>query len=142
MHGMHAHPKPFSTSNSSATSKVISTSMYGMYAYQQSIPNNPGPIPVPITLNPLHHSVVSFPKATLSPKAIVHLPSQPVCDPSLDGEPLDKGTSHDPNIMEANVEYEDSLVASRSGSPLSANDILVVAKSGMEVEAEALESSR
>lgn len=44
--------------------------------------------------------------------------------------------------MEANVEYEDSLVASRSGSPLSANDILVVAKSGMEVEAEALESSR
>ncbi|KAL9418367.1 hypothetical protein AB3S75_041219 [Citrus x aurantiifolia] len=37
---------------------------------------------------------------------------------------------------------EDSLVASRSGSSLSANDILFVANFGMEVEAEALESSR
>ena len=140
MHGMHAHPK-FSTSDSSAPSNAASTSMHGMHVYQQYTQNNPGPFPVPITLNPLHHSAVSFPK-TFSPKAINHPPSQPVCDPSLVGEPPDKGIPHDLYIMEAIVEPEDFPVASRSGSPLSANDILFVVDSGMEVEVEALESSQ
>ena len=86
---------------------------------------------------------------TSSPKAINHSPSQPVGDPSqpvgdpsLIGEPPDKGIPNDPYIMEAIVEPEDSPVASRSGSPLSANDILFVADSGMEIVAKALESSR
>lgn len=140
MHGMHAPPK-FSTSTPSAPSNAASTSMHGMHAYHNYGQHNPDPFPVSITLNPLHHSAVSFPK-TSSPKAINHPPSQPVGDPSLVGEPPDKGIPNDPYIMAAIVEPEDSPVASRSGSPLSATNIFFVADSGIEIEAEALKSSR
>ncbi|KAK9200462.1 hypothetical protein WN944_015660 [Citrus x changshan-huyou] len=133
MHGMQATPQLSSTHVSYSTSNAASTSMHGMYAYQRSTPNQPGPIPVPITLNPLHHSAVSFPKAILAPQANDHLPSQNFCDPSLDGEPPDKVSPRDSSSMETNVELEDSPAANMTGEISSA-------KFGMEVEAEALES--
>ena len=114
--------------------------MYGMYAYQRSTHNQPGPIPVPITLNLLHHSAVSFPKAILAPQANDHLPSYNFCDPSLDGEPPDKASPRASSSTETNVELEDSPIANMTGEILSANYSLDAAEFGMEVEAEALES--
>ncbi|KAK9199060.1 hypothetical protein WN944_014247 [Citrus x changshan-huyou] len=105
VHGMHANHEPFSTPVSCTKSNATSTFIHGMHSPKQSNPNNPALVPVPTTLNPLHHSVVSFPK-------------------------------------EANVELEESLVTSRSRSPLPANDSLVSVENGMEVEVEAFESSQ
>ena len=142
MHGMYDIPQLSSMPILYSTSNVASTSMHGMYAYQRSTPNQPRPIPVPITINVLHHSVVSFPKAILAPQANDHLPSQNVCDPSLDGEPPNKVSPRDSSTKETNVELRDSPIASMTGELSSANSSLVVTKSGMEVEAEALESSQ
>ncbi|KAK9200699.1 hypothetical protein WN944_015897 [Citrus x changshan-huyou] len=140
MHGMQANPQLSSTHVSYSTSTATSTSMHGMYAYQRSTPNQPGPIPIHITLNPLHHSAVSFPKVILAPQANDHLPSQNFYDISLDGEPPDKVSPRDSSIMETNVELEDFPVANMTREISSANNSLVVAEFGIEVEAEALES--
>ncbi|KDO44000.1 hypothetical protein CISIN_1g046515mg, partial [Citrus sinensis] len=129
MHGMHAHPK-FSTSDSSAPSNAASTSMHGMHAHFQ--------YPSPLTL----FTIVPYPFPRLFPRRQLIIPPLNLFVTPLVGEPPDKGISHDPYIMEAIVEPEDFPVASRSGSPLSANDILFVVDSGMEVEVEALESSQ
>ncbi|KDO37714.1 hypothetical protein CISIN_1g043897mg [Citrus sinensis] len=98
VHGMHANHEPFSTPVSCTKSNATSTFIHGMHSPKQSNPNNPALVPVPTTLNPLHHSVVSFPKVSLTSKAIVHFPSQSVCDPSLTDEPPNNDTFCDFNI--------------------------------------------
>ncbi|KAH9781699.1 reverse transcriptase domain-containing protein [Citrus sinensis] len=132
MHGMYAIPQLSSMPVLYSTSNAASTSMHGMYANQRFTLNQPGPIPIPITINPLHHSAVSFPKAILAPQANNHLPTQNVCDPSLDGEPPDKVSPRDSSTKETNVALGDSFVASMTEELSSANSSLVVAKSGME----------
>ena len=144
MHGMHAKHDLFPTPVPCTKSSAPSTSMHGMHDPKQPISNTPAPdpVPVPTTLNPLHHKAVSFPKVALAPKAIAQYPSQRVCDPSLANEPPDKCTPCDFNRWETTAEPEESPVTSRSKSSLAANVCSVDAENGMEVEVEAFESSQ
>ncbi|KAK9178350.1 hypothetical protein WN943_027540 [Citrus x changshan-huyou] len=136
MHGMHAKHDLFPTPVPCTKSSAPSTSMHGMHDPKQPISNTPAPdpVPVPTTLNPLHHKAVSFPKVALAPKAIAQYPSQRVCDSSLANEPPDKGTPCDFNSWETTAEPEESPVTSRSKSSLAANVCSVDAENGMEVE--------
>ena len=144
MHGMHAKHDPIPTTVPCTKSSDPSTSMHGMHGPNQQISNNPAPdpVPVPTTLNPLHHQVVSFPKVALAPKAIAQFPSQHVRDPSLANEPPHKGSPCDFNSWETTAELEESPLTSRSRSSLAANVCSVDAENGMEVEAEVFESSQ
>ncbi|GAY64521.1 hypothetical protein CUMW_234200 [Citrus unshiu] len=92
---MHVNRDTFPTLIPHIEPNGHSTPMHGMHGPKQ--PNSKSPAPVPTTLNPLHHKVVSFPKVALAPQAIAQHPSQPVGDPSLADEPPDKGTFCDFN---------------------------------------------
>ncbi|KAK9195967.1 hypothetical protein WN943_004095 [Citrus x changshan-huyou] len=136
VHGMHANRDTFPTSVPHIEPNGPSTAMHGMHGPKQSNSKSLAPVlvPVPTTLNPLHHKVVSFPKVALAPQAIAQHPSQPVGDHSLADEPPNKDTFCDFNSWETSAEFEEPPVTSCNRSPLVANDCSVGAENGMEVE--------
>ncbi|KAL9444067.1 hypothetical protein AB3S75_017280 [Citrus x aurantiifolia] len=139
MQGMHVNPKVLTTSMPCATPDVPSSSMHCMHAN----PDNKvaSPIPVPITLNPLHHSAVSFPNPPLQLARFQpnhdHL-SKDVLAQSFDREPPDDDGSNSLNTRKENFRELDFAVMVRDKFPLTDDDSSGVLDTVMDDEAEAL----
>lgn len=138
MQGMHTNPKVLTTSMPYATSDVPCSSMHGMHAHHNTKATSS--ILVPVTLNPLHHSVVSFPNPPLqyshSRPHHEHLPEDNLAQ-NFDREPPDEDGTNRPNIRGGNFGELNSAVTGRR-LPLTDEDISGVPDTFMDDEAEAL----
>lgn len=114
MQGMHENLKILTMPEPCATSDVPCSSMHGMHA----LPNTmvASSIPVHVTLNPLNHSVVSFPNPSLQlPHSRPHHEhlSEGVLAQVCSKEPPDEDGMNSPNIRGGTFGELDSAVAGR-----------------------------
>ncbi|KAK9212362.1 hypothetical protein WN943_001744 [Citrus x changshan-huyou] len=139
MQGMHVNPKVLTTSIPCATLDIPSSSMHCMHAN----PNNKvaSPILIPVTLNPLHHSVVSFPNPPLQSSHFLPNHDHPSDDSlaqSFDRESPDDYRSNNLNTRLENLGELDSAVMGRDRFPLTDDDSSGFPDTIMDDEAEAL----
>ncbi|KDO74197.1 hypothetical protein CISIN_1g037882mg, partial [Citrus sinensis] len=139
MQGMHVNPKVLTTSIPCATPDIPSSSMHCMHAN----PNNKvaSPILIPVTLNPLHHSVVSFPNPPLQSSHFLPNHDHPSDDSlaqSFDRESPDDYRSNNLNTRLENLGELDSAVMGRDRFPLTDDDSSGFPDTIMDDEAEAL----
>ncbi|KAH9697599.1 DUF4283 domain-containing protein [Citrus sinensis] len=114
MQGMHENLKILTTPEPCATFDDPCSSMHGMHA----LPNTmvASPIPVPVTLNPLNHSAVSFPNPSLQlPHSRPHHEhmSEGVLAQVWGKEPPDEDGMNSPKLRGGTFGELDSAVAGR-----------------------------
>lgn len=137
--GMHVNPKVLTTFIPCATPDIPSSSMHCMHAN----PNNKVafPIPVPVTLNHLHHSVVSFPNPPLQSSQFLpnhYHPSDDSLAQSFYREPPDDYGSNNINTRLENLGELDSAVMGQDMFPLTDDNSSRVSNTVMDNEPKAL----